>query len=111
MKCLQALCCAPNRRPFTHPNLSVQPKMFFPKEELPSEKITGKGASSTRANLSCTCERLPAAEVCFEARTIDLPTWNVFRDFLNLAARQTLRRRIIRSTFPENSLWISPGRP
>src|SRR5258708_34386841 len=83
---------------------------MLPKKELPAEEITGKGTSSTRAYLSCTYMRLPAAEVCFETRTINLPTGNLFRDILNLAAAETLRRGIPRSTFPENCLWISPQR-
>jgi putative transposase len=68
--------------------LSSQALLARPETGRTNEKSTGKGTSSTRAELSCYSRAALAAEVCFETRTPDFSTWNLFRKFLNVARRR-----------------------
>src|SRR5439155_9323513 len=74
----------------------------FPKTKNNRNKFHREGHEfhSCRFSLSEDA-RLPAAEVCFEASTTNLPAGNVLCDVLDLAAPETVRRRISRPTLPE----------
>src|SRR6266699_2278661 len=74
----------------------------FPKTKNNRNKFHREGHEfhSSRFSLSEDA-RLPAAEVCFEASTTNLPAGNVLCDVLDLAAPETVRRRMSRPTLPE----------
>jgi hypothetical protein len=65
---------------------------------------TGKGTSSTRAELGSVELRLPAAEVGREAHPSHLSTWHLLRDPLNLAMQKAFRRGVLRPTVLEDCL-------
>ena len=93
-----------------HARVNATEVLGIPETKQPRSISTGKGTSSTRAELRSVELRLPAAEVGREAHPSDVSARHLLRELLNLATQKAFRRGVLRPTVFEDCLWLQASR-
>jgi hypothetical protein len=80
--------------------------LMLPKSEQRRHYFEREGHDFQSCRRKLPIKRLPAAEVCREAYPNNIPAGHVFRNFLNLAKSEIIRRRNIRKIISENRIRL-----